>query len=168
MDQIIAEVGATKATFYNHFESKDDLIIAVLEERDRVETESLDEGKTARGDGRPRGEILALFDVLHDWMQDESLRRCIFMSAAAAFPPPTDPVHQAAAEHSANIASLIRRRAAPAGATAPEVVARHIMLLLAGTLVSRQVTGDVNAAATARHAAAALLDRRLPSVEAVA
>ena len=35
LDRILMEVGCSKQTFYNHFQSKDDLIIAVLEEHNR-------------------------------------------------------------------------------------------------------------------------------------
>ena len=42
LDRIIRDVGVTKTTFYNHFESKDDLIIAAIRMRDRWETSSFE------------------------------------------------------------------------------------------------------------------------------
>ena len=35
LDQILAEVGISKTAFYKHFESKDDLMLAALEDHDR-------------------------------------------------------------------------------------------------------------------------------------
>jgi AcrR family transcriptional regulator len=35
LDRILADTGVTKTTFYNHFESKDDLVVAVIQQRDR-------------------------------------------------------------------------------------------------------------------------------------
>jgi AcrR family transcriptional regulator len=35
LDRILHEVGVTKTTFYNHFESKDDLVLEVLRMHDR-------------------------------------------------------------------------------------------------------------------------------------
>ena len=35
LDRILHDVGVTKTTFYNHFQSKDDLIVAVLEHHDQ-------------------------------------------------------------------------------------------------------------------------------------
>jgi AcrR family transcriptional regulator len=36
IDRIIAEAGVAKATFYNYFPSKDDLVLAYIEEQDRL------------------------------------------------------------------------------------------------------------------------------------
>ncbi|MEX2092413.1 MAG: TetR/AcrR family transcriptional regulator, partial [Pirellulales bacterium] len=35
LDQILADVGISKTAFYNHFESKDDLVLAALANHDR-------------------------------------------------------------------------------------------------------------------------------------
>lgn len=37
LDRILEEVGVSKQTFYNHFESKDDLILAVLDHRHQTQ-----------------------------------------------------------------------------------------------------------------------------------
>ena len=36
IDRIIAEAGVAKATFYNHFRSKDELVVASVQEQDRL------------------------------------------------------------------------------------------------------------------------------------
>ena len=35
LDQILADVGISKTAFYKHFESKEDLVLAALEDHDR-------------------------------------------------------------------------------------------------------------------------------------
>ena len=93
IDQIIDEVGVTKTTFYNHFESKDDLVIAVLHERDKIELAEWLGIMERKGGDDPRARILALFDLLEDWLADPAFRGCMFLKAEAEDPSPSDPVH---------------------------------------------------------------------------
>src|SRR3954467_2648171 len=65
IDRVISTAGVTKTTFYKHFESKDDLMVAAVLRRD--EWESLAWGCAVRrlaGDGNPTGQLLAFFDVM--------------------------------------------------------------------------------------------------------
>lgn len=159
IDRIIDEVGVTKTTFYNHFESKDDLIIAVLRRRDDVEMRELLAEIDARGGSDLRARILGLFDALHDWFHDEGFRGCIFMNAAVEFPSPNDPVHHAAAAHGANIDREIRAMLEHAPVPDPDMLAHQLSMLIAGALITRHVAQDTGAARVARAAAEALLDR---------
>ncbi|MHC4997381.1 MAG: TetR/AcrR family transcriptional regulator [Planctomycetota bacterium] len=43
IDQIYARVGDTKTTFDNHFEPKDDLVIAVIKQRDEWERQAFNQ-----------------------------------------------------------------------------------------------------------------------------
>src|SRR5215470_18008251 len=40
IDQVIAAAGVTKSTFYKHFESKDDLVLAAVRRRDEWEAQA--------------------------------------------------------------------------------------------------------------------------------
>src|SRR3954466_12895346 len=60
VDQVIAAAGVTKTTFYKHFESKDDLMVAAVQRRDEWESQAW--GRAARevaGDD-PAAQLLAL------------------------------------------------------------------------------------------------------------
>jgi AcrR family transcriptional regulator len=99
LDQVIAETGVTKTTFYKHFQSKEALMVAAVERRDQWEAEAWSRAvRTLAGDD-PKAQLLGFFDVMDVWFNDPNFGGCIFINAAAEFPDPRDPVHQAAARH---------------------------------------------------------------------
>src|SRR5262245_54408142 len=61
LDRVIEEVGVTKTTFYNHFESRDHLILEALALRERWEGEALEKAMRARAGYDPRALLLAQF-----------------------------------------------------------------------------------------------------------
>src|SRR3954469_6576750 len=97
VDQILDDVGISKTAFYKHFESKEDLMLAALHERDQWFQDFLRELLREIGGDGARGQLYALFDVVQRIVEDETFHGCIFVSAAMEFPLPHDPVHEAAA-----------------------------------------------------------------------
>jgi AcrR family transcriptional regulator len=161
LDRILEAVGITKTAFYKHFESKDALILAALERRDRHD---IDELLTYIRDRAPLGhkaQLLALFDMLCDWFSDESFRGCMFMAAAIEFPLPHDPIHIMAESHGAHLHGALANVARDAGVEIPDALAGQLMLVVGGALTARHVSLDRTAAETARIAAEALIDRHL-------
>jgi AcrR family transcriptional regulator len=158
LDEIIDEVGVTKTTFYKHFESKDELAIAVLESRDSKELKEWIEVVKERGKGDPRAEILALFDLVEEWLGDPDFSGCMFLKATSEYPSPSDPVHQAAMKHGQNLFREIEKRAAMAGARDAKGLAGQLMLLLTGAVLSRHETGVPDQARSARAAARVLVE----------
>src|ERR1700748_1620053 len=49
-EKIIAQVGITKVTFYRHFPTKDDLIVAYLERRAKWERDAIAQARAAADD----------------------------------------------------------------------------------------------------------------------
>ncbi len=162
LDQILDAVGVTKTTFYKHFESKDDLMVAAVLRRDEWERQAWARAIQARAADDPRAQLLALFDVLHDWFNASDFRGCIFLNTAAEFPNPHDPVHQAAAAYKRRTRDAWRDMAAAAGATDAETFADHFAILIEGTLILRQVHGRDDAAVVAKKMAEQLLEQYIP------
>lgn len=158
LDQIIDETGLTKTTFYNHFESKDELAIAVLHERDNQETADWIERMKHRGGGDPRAEILVLFDLLEEWLGQPEFRGCMFLKAASEYPAPNDPVHQAATVHGQSLYRELELRATRGGAQDPKGLASQLMLILTGAVLARHETGKPDRARSARIAAGMLVE----------
>ena len=162
LDRILAEVGVTKTTFYNHFESRDALVLECVKLRDTWEIEEFQRQVQARGGYDPRALLLAIFDVMDAWFNDERYRGCLFIAASAEFPSRSDPVHRAAAGHFTAIEADVRRMAEAAGSPDPPALARTWVLLIEGATTYRLVTGDGSIARTAAETARQVLDRHLP------
>lgn len=160
LDAILEEVGVTKTTFYNHFASKDELIVAVLLDRDERDMQAVREEMVRRG-GSARDRILLVFDVLDDWFNDPDFKGCLFINASAQFPNPNDPVHQAATKHTQNLHEMLVELSDEARAQDPALLAKKLCMLIAAAITLRQVACDPAAAQTAREMAVALLDRSL-------
>lgn len=157
LDRILSAVGITKTAFYKYFESKDDLILAVLDRRDRQDIAEAITHMRRHGGVDPRAQILAFFDLLADWFARPDFRGCFFMNAATEFPSANDPIHRAAAAHGHHIAAEILLRTQAAGLPDPESATKQLMLLFSGAIASRHAGGVVDAAVTARATAQALL-----------
>jgi AcrR family transcriptional regulator len=157
LDQVLADVGITKTAFYKHFESKDELILAVLEERDKRDVAEAIAFMRTRGGDDPRRQIVALFEQLAEWFAQPGFRGCLFMNAAAEFPSPNDPINRAARAHNEHLAAEIRLRVAAAGMPNPELITSQLMLVMTGAILSRHANRVGDAGEVARAAVERIL-----------
>lgn len=165
LDQVIAEAAVSKQTFYNHFESRDDLILAVIQRRDQFELETFREMLEACAGHDPRSQLEKFFEVLNTWLNRPDFHGCIFLSAAAEFPSAHDPIHQAAADHVRAAQASLCRLATLAGADDPGMLAEELAVLIEGAVLLRHATGCLDAAQVAGRIAAELFARHLPRRE---
>lgn len=162
LDNVLDAAGVTKTTFYKHFDSLEDLMVAAVERRHRWESEAWDRA-IAKAAGRdPRSKFVALFDVMDRWFNEPQFRGCMFINVAAEFPDPADPVHQVAALHKKQQRDAWRDLAAGLGAGEAETFADQFAVLVEGTLILRQVHGRNDAARVTRPIVEALVDRHVP------
>ena len=135
-------------TLYNHFESKDQLILAALQRRDETfRAWFLDE--VAKAADTPHGRLLALFDVLKRWIAGDApgpgFSGCTFINATAEYADRANPVHRAARTHKHKLRAAIAAVAEAAGARNPDTLATRLHLLIEGAIVTAQVTGEIGA-----------------------
>jgi AcrR family transcriptional regulator len=163
LDQILADVGISKTAFYKHFESKDDLVVAVLSHMDNwLRDAFLAMIREIAPDDRPRDQLLAIFEVVEQIISKEDFRGCFFVNAILEYPLAHDPAHMAAAANKLAIETLVAQIAQRAGAAEPEALAEDICLITEGAYVVSQVHGAAHAAAIARRTGCALIDQKLP------
>lgn len=157
VDQVISAAGVSKTTFYKHFESRDDLLVAAIKTRDEWEMAGFSAAMERLSGDDPKSKLLAIFDVLDLWFNSPDFHGCQFINAAAEFPNPHDPVHAVAAEHKRKNRTMFRDLAVAAGVPDAESFADQFTALVEGTLVMRQVHGRNDAARVIKPAAEALL-----------
>lgn len=161
VDQILAEVGVTKTTFYNHFRSKEELVLEVLRWHDHWWRDTFRRLLRKHGGDRPRDQLVSAFDALRDVFEAGDYNGCFFINVAVQFPGHHEEPHRAAAEHKAAMEDILRELAGYAGAADPAVLARQLALVLEGAYVTLQVSGDPEVTATARDLAALLVARQV-------
>ena len=157
LDQVVAAAGVSKTAFYNHFESKDELMLEAVKLRDEWEMAAWRRAVEELAGDDPTAQLLAFFDVMEIWFNDPGFGGCMFINTASEFPDPNDPVHQAAAKHKRDNRDVWRDLAQQAGASDPEAFADQFTALVEGTLILRQVHDRDDAARVIRPAAEALL-----------
>lgn len=156
IDTLLAEAGVAKMTLYNHFPSKDDLIVAVLEQRSRDLLGAVDASIAAAGKN-PARQLTAVFDGLKTWFATNEFKGCAFIRALSEYPEPDHPIHRGAWRHKRAMNARLRTIVENAGARRAEAVADSISLLIDGAIVAAHATGSTEPADSARAAATSLL-----------
>jgi AcrR family transcriptional regulator len=156
IDRVIERAGVAKASLYNAFGSKDELIRAYLMARHAARRERMSLELATRFD-TPRERLLGVFDVLGDSFVEPGFHGCAFVNASAEARPGS-PIEQATDEYRAWVRSLFVDLARAAGAPDPQQLARQLILLYDGAGIGARMDRDPAAAAAARAVAAALLD----------
>jgi AcrR family transcriptional regulator len=158
VDRIIATSGVAKMSLYRHFRSKDALVLAFLQEREKRWTlEWLHAEATSRADDGA-GRMLAIFDVFDEWFRQADFEGCSFINVLLEFGELDHPIRQATTEHLATIRGLVRAFAEDAGVADPEAVACQWHILMKGSIVAAG-EGDREAARRARELGELLLER---------
>jgi len=132
-DRVIERVGITKVTFYRHFPSKSDLVVAYLQHQAEAERAWMSATRRA---GDPAGSLEDLAAGIGEASCTPGFRGCAFLNAAAEFAEADDPVRVAVDTHRAWMLAQFVEMAEEFGAEAPEVVGRELTMLRDGAMVA--------------------------------
>ena len=159
IDMVIAEAGVAKMTLYNHFRSKDELVLAFLDKVNREWTAWLRQ-RVSAGDAPARSRPLTVFDALGEWFATPEFRGCPFISTAAEFRDPAHPAHEAAWTFKRGLRDYFAELLVAGGHDRVDALADQMLLLADGAIVRAAMEGGTESARTARTAAEALLSVR--------
>ena len=132
-DKIIEEVGITKVTFYRHFRSKNDLVVAYLQAQAEQESSWLSSLRDPKDPARSLDAIAAGIGAAGC---SPGFRGCAFINAAAEYSEAGDPVREVIDAHRAWMLAEFASIASDAGAQEPRSVARQFMMLRDGAMVN--------------------------------
>ncbi len=148
-DRIIEQVGLTKVTFYRHFRTKSELVVAYLEQQSSAEQAWM---TSRRREDDPVGTLRTLATDIGAASCRPGFRGCAFINAAAEFADPADPVRIAVAAHRQWMLALFAGIAADAKVADVDSTAKQLMLLRDGGMVNGYL-GDPASVATSLEAA---------------
>lgn len=162
VDEVVDKAGVAKTTLYRHFPSKDDLVLAFLDEREQLWTVELVERLSAERAEDPEGQLLAIFDVFDEWFNGRvDYEACSFIKVLFEMGP-QGLIGQACIHHLDNIRKIVEHRAERAGLRDVTDFSCDWNVLMKGSIVSA-VEGDLRAARRAKTMAIQLIERYRPA-----
>lgn len=161
VETIVKQAGVAKISLYRSFESKDDLIVAYLENRNADYWRRVDRIMAVKLDD-PRAQLRALVGYVAGRAATPGYRGCPFINYASEFPEATHPGHRIVDQNKREMRRRLVGLSKAIGAPRPAQLADALFLLIEGAYASSQTLGGRNGpAATLPWAADALVDRQL-------
>jgi AcrR family transcriptional regulator len=134
INQIIEEADVAKASFYQHFKSKEDLCVGVLQKRHDYIEEQLQALSTQKRSAKMK--ILASFDLISFLNEKEDFRGCAFLNVLSEIPADNTKIREVIFSHKNNIRQSFKDLLQQAE------LADHIYLLYEGAFIESQLYKD--------------------------
>ena len=158
IDRVIERAGVAKASLYDCFGSKEELIRSYLQQRHEARQLRMRERLALFATSREK--ILAVFDLVAEAASKPDFRGCAFARASAEARPGSS-VKAICDESLAWNLALFADLAKEAGAADPDRVAQQLRLLYDGAMASAHVDTRSTAVAAASAMAEMVLDKAI-------
>jgi AcrR family transcriptional regulator len=152
INQVIKEAEVAKASLYQYFPSKEDLLVEYLKVTATATNQAL-EAVVAK-QKTPKAKVLALFDFLLQSTRQSQFGGCNFLNIVSEIPADNKTVRGLIRKQKDYIRGLFKATLEPAG---KEELADELYLLFDAALVSSKVYGDAWPVKSARKVAEKIL-----------
>jgi len=106
INQLIAASGVAKASFYDHFPSKEHLLLAYARDRAQRELQALRDAVESRSD--PYDRFFSALKVLVPWLKSTRFRGCPFQNLLAEVGDELPEIQDICRQHRENLLDLFR------------------------------------------------------------
>jgi len=149
INEVIATSGVAKATFYNHFRTKDDLCLAYLRDRNTSEYEAIT--AFVHDHDTPVERFMAVMKSVQPWLEANNLRGCAFLNMVAEVPDPKNTLRREGLHHYESLRELIRTLTEDLinsdtqsyEGFEVQVLADDYMLILGGAIAMTEIYHDI-------------------------
>lgn len=142
MAELVDHLGVTRRTFYRHFASKEDLVLAYLQCRDLATRTHL---RSIAGQLPGKEAILAIFSDLEKRTQAERFRGCAFLVASVENPQSAE-IAVVSRDHKNLVKEFFRDLLH--GQAGAEIIAEQLTVLYDGALVGALLRREAHSVST--------------------
>ncbi len=153
VDRLAQEAEVSKRSIYQHFDGKDAIVAAMLDEYGPQVVAGY---FAPDGEGTPRERTLHVFEALHEAALVSDFYGCPFVNVATELRDREHPAAVVARHYKEELTAYFERQAAAAGARDPHLLGVQLTLLFDGASASAAMRGGTPEAAL--QAAAQLFD----------
>ena len=150
----------SKKTLYNHFVSKEELILTVLHREDENIRNALMRGIDGL-DKNPRERLIGLFDLYASWIHGDSFSGCLFIKAASEFSDPENKCKVVSTEAKRLAKQLTKQLVIDIEITDSQALTDQLNILIQGAMVQAHVVDDKSAIFMAKKIAIILIDKAI-------
>ncbi|MEW9584535.1 TetR/AcrR family transcriptional regulator [Paraburkholderia sp. DGU8] len=140
VDAVVERAGVNKMSLYRQFSSKDELVMAYLEQKDQ-QFFSYVEKSFAKHPGDPARQLQQCFDDLAVRASIDDYRGCPFVNVSVEFPDAAHPARQFVFANKQRLMARLAELAAAAGADDPVALANALGLIMEGVYAASQTYG---------------------------
>ncbi|MFM0607629.1 TetR/AcrR family transcriptional regulator [Paraburkholderia sediminicola] len=140
VDAVVERAGVNKMSLYRQFSSKDELVMAYLEQKDE-QFFGYVEKSFAKHPGEPAKQLQQYFDDLAVRASIDDYRGCPFVNVSVEFPDAAHPARQFVFRNKERLMARLLELTTAAGADDPVALANGLGLMIEGVYAASQTYG---------------------------